>query len=45
MNLINTSTKNTLECNCRKEYEWPIEGNCKAKNIIYKSFTSSRRVP
>ena len=28
------SIKNTLPCNCRKKYECPLDGKCRAENII-----------
>ena len=34
--LINTSMKNILPYNCRKEYECPLDGKCRAENIVYK---------
>ena len=34
--LINTSIKNTLPCNCRKKHECPLDGKCRAENIVYK---------
>ena len=38
--LINTSIKNTLPCNCRKKHECPLDGKCRAENIVYKCFAS-----
>ena len=38
--LINTSIKNTLQCNCRKKHECPLDGKCRAENIVYKCVAS-----
>ena len=38
--LINTSIKNTLPCNCRKKHECPLDGKCRAENIVYKCVAS-----
>ena len=34
--LINTSIKNTLPYNCKKKHECPLNGKCRAENIVYK---------
>ena len=34
--LINTSTNNTLPCNCKKKHEYPLDDKCRAENIVYK---------
>ena len=38
--LIITSIKNTLPCNCRKNHECPLDGKCRAENIVYKCVAS-----
>ena len=38
--LINTSVKNILPCNCRKKHESPLDGKCRAENIVYKCVAS-----
>ena len=43
--LINTSIKNTLPCNCRKKYECPLDGKCRAENIVYKCVASGHGYP
>ena len=43
--LINTSTKSTLPCNCRKKHEFPLDGKCRAKNIVYKCTAPLDRYP
>ena len=43
--LINTSIKNTLPCNCRKKYECPLDGKCRAENIVYKCVASLHGYP
>ena len=32
--------KITLPCNCRKKHECPLDGKCRAENIVYKCITS-----
>ena len=34
--LINLSIKNTLPHNCRKKHGCPLDGKCRAENIVYK---------
>ena len=34
--LINTSIKDTMPCNCRKKHECPVDGKCRAENLVYK---------
>ena len=41
--LINTSTKDTLQCNCRKKHECTLDGKCRAENIAYKCIASVDR--
>ena len=43
--LINTSIKNTLPCNCRKKHECPLDGKCRAENIVYKCVASVHGYP
>ena len=38
--LINTSIKNTLPCNCRKKHDCPLDGKCRAENVVYKCIAS-----
>ena len=39
-NLVDTSIKNTLSCNCRKKHQCPLDGKCRAGNIVYKCVAS-----
>ena len=32
--------KNILPCNCRKKHESPLDGKCRAENIVYKCVAS-----
>ena len=43
--LINTSIKNTLPCNWGKKHECPLDGKCRAENIVYKCVASVRGYP
>ena len=43
--LINTSIKNTLSCNCRKKHQCPLDGKCRAENIVYKCVASADGYP
>ena len=45
--LINTSIrlKNTLSCKCRKKHECPLDGKCRAENIVYKCIASVHGYP
>ena len=43
--LINTSMKKILPCNCRKKYECPLDGKCRAENIVYKCVAWADRYP
>ena len=45
MKLINMSIKNTLPCNCRKKYKCPLDGKCRAENIVYKCVASVHGYP
>ena len=35
--------KNILLCNCRKKHECPLDGKCRAENIVYKCVPSVDR--
>ena len=39
------SIKNTLSCNCRKKHECPLDGKCRAENIVYKCVASVHGYP
>ena len=43
--LINTSIKNTLPYSCRKKHEYPLDGKCRAENIVRKCVASIRGYP
>ena len=43
--LINTPIKNTVPCNCRKKHECPLDGKCRAENIVYKCIASLHGYP
>ena len=34
--LINTSIKNTLQFDCKKKHEYPLDPKCRTENILYK---------
>ena len=38
--LINASMKNILPCNCRTKHECPLDGKCRAENVVYKCVAS-----
>ena len=44
-NLIYTPIKNNLPCNCRKKYECPFDGKCRAENIVHKCVASIHGYP
>ena len=39
-NLINTSTKNILPCNCWKKHDRLFDCKCRTENIVYKCVAS-----
>ena len=43
--LINTSMKNFLSCNCTKKHECPLNGKCRAENIVCKCVASVDEYP
>ena len=43
--LINTSMKNILPCNWKKKRECPLDGKCRAENIVYKCVVSGNGYP
>ena len=40
-NVCNNKVKQTNPCNCRNKNEYPLNGNCKVQNIIYKCTVSA----
>ena len=38
--LINISIKNILPCSFRKKHQCPLDGKCRAENIVYKCVAS-----
>ena len=43
--LINFNNQIILQCNCRKKGECPLEGNCRANDIVYKCISSVTGFP
>ena len=43
--LINRSIKNTLPCNCRQKHGCPLDGKCRAENIVHKCVASVHGYP
>ena len=40
-NVSDKKEKQTNPCNCRNKNEYPLNGNCKAQNIIYNCTVSA----
>ena len=40
ISVFNAPIKNSLPCNCRKKHECPLDGKCRAENIVYKGVSS-----
>ena len=43
--IITPKTTETLECNCRNKENCPMDGNCRAKHVIYKCVASVPNKP
>ena len=44
-NITSVNNEASLECNCRKKPECPLEGKCRTKNVIYKCVVTASNKP
>ena len=43
--LISSNNQITLPCNCRRKKECPLEGKCRANDVVYKCIASATDFP